>query len=82
MSVWEIHTDGNGRHGTGHGVGHFLNVHEGTGSSYIICFVVFANSSTLFSHKGPQGLGTRIGMKLLTHLHLAIHPDNILLSPM
>lgn len=27
------------RHGTGHGIGHFLNVHEGERMSYIIVFI-------------------------------------------
>jgi Xaa-Pro aminopeptidase len=43
------------RHGTGHGVGHFLNVHEG---SYY-AFVPPAMHAELYT--GPHGLGVRIG---------------------
>ncbi|KAG8216366.1 peptidase M24, structural domain-containing protein [Butyriboletus roseoflavus] len=44
------------RHGTGHGVGHFLNVHEG------ICRFLgrYTTAKLTACLKGPQGIGTRI----------------------
>jgi len=42
-------------HGTGHGVGHYLNVHEGT--------IGFCNLTSLTEYifVGPQGIGIKIG---------------------
>jgi Xaa-Pro aminopeptidase len=42
-------------HGTGHGVGHYLTVHEGT--------VSFSSFTSISEHifPGPQGIGIRIG---------------------
>ena len=47
------------RHGTGHGVGHFLNVHEGKHYHGVI----MAKLTDLVL-SGPQGIGVRIGIVL------------------
>jgi Xaa-Pro aminopeptidase len=56
------------RHGTGHGVGHFLNVHEGKSGSF-----QFAEDIDMMP-KGPQGIGTRIGLLHTALLRLPAHP--------
>ncbi len=48
------------RHGTGHGVGAFLNVHEGIKSIHIEIYVVVNPSiDFVWNYLGPQGVSYR-----------------------
>jgi Xaa-Pro aminopeptidase len=53
------------RHGTGHGVGHFLNVHEGEVTSALVDHSARCAETFLHIRLGPQGIGTRIGEQII-----------------
>ena len=52
-ALWDVGLDY--RHGTGHGVGCCLNVHEGFFYDIIYCLII-----KCFFFKGPQSIGTRV----------------------
>lgn len=55
LPLWKAGLDF--RHGTGHGVGHYLNVHEGKMFLKGTCSIA---SCLLICFTGPQGIGTRV----------------------
>lgn len=48
--LWKVGLDY--RHGTGHGIGHFLNIHEGTLSKTHLVFIVYSDKRRVLTDYG------------------------------